>query len=303
MVTFKTLYKVMRIKMKSFKYFTLFIYGALSFTSYSNELTINNSNIDVQNASDGEVISVVQGWEALSGSSGLFNPPETVFIGEAGDGVHKNTLFLHHSAAASQTLNHSLKANTSYKLEFDVGERLDNTLSNYLVSIKAGIYTIHQLSNPVVPAEKGTFARVTVDFFTDGITGVGDLIVLELETIGTGQVHFDNFSLTELGDVTSTSETTKFGEWQHTTHGTANFKRNTIYQSDADGFIQAFNHGNCLNNSFSLEIGDSPTNLTWITRMGNYTSLFSPMEKDSYWKISGPTNTSCTVEIGFMPLL
>ena len=43
---------------------------------------------------DNGAFSTVQGWQIDSGLAGVFNPGDSAFAGEAGNGMHKNTLYL-----------------------------------------------------------------------------------------------------------------------------------------------------------------------------------------------------------------
>ncbi len=168
----------------------------ISANALAATVPITNADIDAQATVDGDIRFAVQGWVSQAGATGLYNPPGDVFTGEAGDGAHKNTLFLFQEAKISQTLNTTLEANTDYVLEFDVGERLDYSIPNYTVTVKADDEILLQAINPLFPSTKGTFSRAQLSFGSEAIAGVGSNIVIEIESEGDGQAHFDNFSLT-----------------------------------------------------------------------------------------------------------
>ncbi|UAA38719.1 hypothetical protein KIH87_18980 [Paraneptunicella aestuarii] len=175
---------------------TLGLLALLSANTFAATVTINNADFDAQASSDGDIQFAVQSWVSEAGITGIYNPPDTVFTGEAGDGSHKNTLFLYRNAKISQTLSATLEANTDYVLEFDIGERLDYTVPNYTVTVKADDEVLLQSINPIFPSQAGTFSRATLEFGSENVPGVGSNIVIEIETYGDGQAHFDNFSLT-----------------------------------------------------------------------------------------------------------
>ncbi|XOV78508.1 MAG: hypothetical protein ACFHVJ_16400 [Aestuariibacter sp.] len=271
----------------------------------ATNITINNPDIDSQILSDGAFTPKnIQGWATVSGSAGIYNPPESVFYGEAGSGSHGNTIYMNGDSIVTQTLNTNLQVNTNYTLSFDVGDRLDTTMPNYTVSIKAAGNTIFNATNPVFPSN-GEFAQVNLSFSTGNNSFADNPIVIEISASGNGQVNLDNFVMTEaLGTPSSGS---KFGEWQHPDMDGTSFSVNTVYFAETDGFITYYNSGSCGNNTDQIRITDNEVAASddaWVSRVQEYGGMTVPVKKGQYWRVqryrSGP---NCTARIGFLPLL
>jgi len=97
-------------------------YGLFAFSLpvFAANVQISNANFDVQDIADNNASSVVQNWMMEYGLGGVFNPPGSAFIGEAGDGSRKNTLYLIDNAQVYQSLSTSVLPNTEYRLQFAV---------------------------------------------------------------------------------------------------------------------------------------------------------------------------------------
>ena len=167
---------------------------------HADEIAIYNSDFDASYLYDGSSYSKVNNWDIHYGALGVHNPTSDSFIGEEGDGVHTNTLYMVNSGKVSQTLGFKAVENTDYKLTFDVGQRAGIGLADYTVVIKAGSQVVLSSTNPVEPSESGTFARATV--FGKSSSSSEELLTLEVSISGPGHVHFDNFELTYARDIT-----------------------------------------------------------------------------------------------------
>lgn len=272
--------------------------GLITTSAFANDITISNPNFDAQYLADGVFTSGnVQGWATISGSAGIYNPPEAIFSNESGDGVHANTLYLNGNSVVSQTLNTNLSANTRYDISFDVGDRFDTSMPNYILRVKVAGNTLFNAINPVLPQSDGSFETVNLSFNSGDSGLAGGLITIELEATGNGQVNFDNFAITTTEDTASTGGRS-FGEWQYTS-----YTLNSINQAQTDGFIVYYNFGNCNNNQDVIRLGDTSGVSHYLNRNFGYGGMMTPVKKNQYWKVeryaSGP---SCYVQISFLPL-
>lgn len=249
---------------------TFGLMALLSANAFAVTVPITNADFDAQLTSDGDIRFSVQGWVSEMGATGIYNPPATVFTGEAGDGTHKNTLFLYQNAKISQTLSATLEANTDYVLEFDVGERLDYTIPNYTITVKADDEILLQSINPVFPSQAGTFSTATLEFGSEDVPGVGSNIIIEIETYGDGQAHFDNFSLTSTTGSSSggagaipgfgytvvaygsTTFTSPSSTGSPTIYSTQNSENNLPYMTTSSNIIT------CNEGSIRVQTGGSP---------------------------------------------
>lgn len=175
--------------------------AGLCFVAHSNATTVPifNGNFDAIHLGDGSTFSQVSNWRIESGLAGLHNPTSTSFIGEDGEGMHSNMLYMIDGATVSQTLNFKALENTSYQLTFDVGQRNEAGMQDYTVVVKAGDVVLHSAKNAVIPTEPGTFGRSTVNFRSNFSTT--DVLTLEVQTEGTGHVYFDNFAMSYTRDI------------------------------------------------------------------------------------------------------
>ncbi len=266
-------------------------------------ITIQNANFDTQVLSDGAFTHSVQGWAVIDGYAGIYNPPESVITGEAGDGFHTNTLYLIGESTVTQTLATNLASNTDYTLSFDVGDRLDTNFPNYIVKVRAAGNTIFTAINPLIP-NGGSFSNVTLDFSTGDNAYAGSSMVIELVATGDGQVSFDNFTLSsEAGSGTSSS---RFGDWNHPDLGGIVHAKDTPYLAETDGFITFFNSGSCNGHTYAIRVGDSSSTATnFLSRVDGYGGMSAPVKGGQYWQIDQTVYGSgtCTLRIGFLPLL
>lgn len=278
--------------------------GSLNIAN-ATQINLVNPDFNSQLLGDGAFTSGnIQGWARINGSAGIYNPPGTVFSNEGGSGTRENTLYLNGNSVVAQTLNTSLTANTDYTITFDVGDRFDTSLPNYIVRIKVGGNTVFNAINPVVPQVDGSFETVSLSFNSGNNSFAGGLMTLELEATGTGQVNLDNFVLSAVvGEEPSDS---KFGDWQHQYIDGTTFYVDTVYQAATDGFITYGNSGSCSGNSDQFRVSDNPvtTSDAMISRVFGTGGTMVPVKKGQYWLIqrytSGP---SCNAYIGFLPLL
>lgn len=165
-----------------------------SVSAMAMNVVINNHDFDDQSVIDNGALSTIQGWQVESGIVGIFNPPDAVFTGEAGNGIHENTVYMINEAKVSQTLAATLLQDTQYTLTFDVGERSDVSMQNYTIVIKSNGSNLVFATNPEIPTQPGSFSRGELRFNSG--SNFGDQITIEVITNGTGHVNLDNFTLT-----------------------------------------------------------------------------------------------------------
>lgn len=280
-----------------FKTVSLLGLCVLSCSAFANQVTINNADFDAQNLSDGAFTSGnVQGWATISGSAGIYNPPASVLTDEGGSGFHTNTLYLNGNSVVSQTLNTSLAANTDYSISFDVGDRLDTAMPNYIVRIKVAGNTVFNAINPVLPQTDGSFETVNLTFNSGNNAFSGSLMTIELEATGSGQVNLDNFAITATANASAGNS--QFGEWEFNT-----YSLNAVNQAQTDGFIVYYNWGTCSGNQDLIRIGDTSSVPNYVNRNVGRSGMLTPVKKDQYWKVERyVNNSSCGVTINFLPL-
>lgn len=274
----------------------------LSSNLLADPIAINNPDLDAQVLADGAFTHSVQGWAVIDGYAGIYNPPESVMTGEAGDGYHTNTLYLIGHSIVTQTLTTNLSSNTDYTLTFDVGDRLDTSFPNYIVRIKAAGNTIFTAIDPIIP-NGGSFSPVTLHFSTGDNSYAGNPIVIELEATGNnGMATFDNFALSSTAG--SPSGGSKFGDWNHPMLGGTTYAIDTIYQAETDAIVTFVNSGDCQGNTYGLKVGDTTATPALLTRVDHIGSMSAPVKKGQYWQIDRTRYVStCSIYIGFLPFL
>jgi len=171
------------------------LFAGLSLTANAQAMSvwIDNANFNAINLNDGATHPIINGWDIEYGLSGLYNPPNSVFIGEEGNGAHRNTMYMIDSGLVSQSLDFRALEDSIYTLSFDVGQRTGISAQTYSVKITAGEEILLWTTNPDRPSAPGTFTRAEVKFTNQGI--VGENMKIEIQTVGTGHLHFDNFEL------------------------------------------------------------------------------------------------------------
>ncbi|MCY7294512.1 hypothetical protein [Alteromonas sp. a30] len=274
----------------------------LSANTLATPITITNPDLDSQVLSDGAFTNSVQGWAVIDGYAGVYNPPESLIIGEAGAGSHENVLYLNGDSLVTQTLNTNLASDTDYTLTFDVGDRLDTNFPNYIVKVKAGGNTVFTAINPLIP-NGGAFSPVTLTFSTGQTATAGNPIVIEVEAKDNGQVLLDNFTLDAVAG--SGNTTSQFGQWNHPALGGQTYAVSTVYQASTDGFIIYLNGGKCTQAQHFIQVGDTPSPDALVSRLENYGSMTAPVRSGQYWRVlrvRGGNDGTCSDTIGFLPL-
>lgn len=165
----------------------------ISANGFASDITVYNNDFDALALEDGNSSAIVHNWEITSGTAGIHNPTSHIFVGEGGAGIHDNTLYMIDDSTVSQTLTFKALEFSTYDLSFDVGQRIDMPAQDYSIKVIAGSKTLLWATNPDLPATPGSFKHVDVKFATEGLPD--DYITVEIETQGTGHLHFDNFEL------------------------------------------------------------------------------------------------------------
>jgi len=189
----------------------------ISASSFASGITLYNNDFDALVLEDGNSSDIVHNWEITSGLAGIHNPSNQMFSGESGASVHENTLYMINDSTVSQTLTFKALEFSTYELSFDVGQRIDVPAQNYSIKVMAGNTNLLWATNPDLPSTPGSFKHVNVQFATEGLPD--DYITVEIETEGTGHLHFDNFELTfELAKETQTDYYRTVGHYVSTTN-------------------------------------------------------------------------------------
>ncbi|UAA39515.1 hypothetical protein KIH87_03930 [Paraneptunicella aestuarii] len=274
----------------------------LSSNLLADPITISNPDLNAQVLADGAFTHSIQGWAVINGYAGVYNPPESVLTGEAGDGYHTNTLYMNGHSIVAQTLTTNLTSNTDYTLTFDVGDRLDTNFPSYIVRIKAAGNTIFTAIDPIIP-NGGSFSTVTLNFSTGDSSYAGNPMVIELEATGnTGQVNFDNFTLSSAAGTPSSGS--KFGDWNHPMIGGTTYSIDTPYLAETDAIITFVNSGDCQGNTYALKVGDTSATSALLTRVDHIGGMSAPVKKGQYWQVDQTRySSSCSIYIGFLPFL
>ena len=176
-------------------------------------------NIPVQNFSfESPAVStfttnVITGWSGGGGAGyGVQNlaAGPSLFPGGIPDGTqyaYVNTGYIF------QDLGLSLTAGNTYTLTAYVGKRTDNAGaagSINLASFTSGLPVAFLAQSGSVTSPSGTFTKYTTSFTATGAQAGQDFGIV-LNDTGTGQVDFDNVSLTQSSPVPEASTTVSFG--------------------------------------------------------------------------------------------
>ena len=145
---------------------------------------------------------------------GVWNPTSTFFTNEAPEGKNVGAILLAQDpgsgvAGFSQTLSSTLKANTKYTLQVEVGNPGDFFVGfpGYQIQLLAGGTVMAEDNNTLSPSE-GTFETSTISFTTSANdNNLGQQLEIRLLNLLNSpglEVDFDNVRL----DATSVPETT-----------------------------------------------------------------------------------------------
>lgn len=173
------------------------LYAALALMPLSQAAAnpIFNGEIGYVSLQDGEEANLV-GWSIESGAAGSTNPSESEFYGEADKGAQGNTMYMKDDAKVSQFIFHVVSSGTLYTLSFDVGYPVGQTPQDYIVKVETSNGAPIEVLNPVRLTKPGEFEEVKLQF-TNRETMSG-LYTVYIETQGTGELHFDNFDMSEI---------------------------------------------------------------------------------------------------------
>lgn len=180
--------------MKRLKRSILYSALALMPLSMASAYPFNDPTFQDYNVEDGESIPSTGLWALNEGEAAITNPADSQFYGEAGDGAHNNTIALKNDAKISQfVFREGIYGGAIYTLSFDVGYAIGQTPLDYTVKVANSRQTAMEVLNPVRLQREGNFERVKL-IFTNRETITG-MYTMSIETQGTGELHFDNFSL------------------------------------------------------------------------------------------------------------
>jgi hypothetical protein len=132
----------------------------------------------------------IPGW-TITGSGGSYEPGGTTYSSLPGDSV---TVAWSNGGTISQTLSGvSLQPDSTYTYSVYVGQRSDNLVADYSISLDAGTTVLTTLTGSNGSIAPGTFALETLTYTTGNTVALGDLGIV-LGSDGT-QIDFADDSL------------------------------------------------------------------------------------------------------------
>jgi hypothetical protein len=187
------------VKLKvSVIFVALLIALLFSGVSFADSIAIQNSSFEDTNPlnqSCGAGCTYNNGpipdWTVTGGQSGSAML-STYYPGGIPDG---STVAFSNGSTISQTLTGtSLQASSTYVLSVFVGDRTDNEVSDYSLSLYAGSTLLGTFSGSNGSITPGTFAQEFLTYSTGSTVAAGDLTI-DLTSAGI-QTDFDNIQLT-----------------------------------------------------------------------------------------------------------
>ena len=176
----------------------LFLFVQIPTTAFSTTIDIDNASFEEDvtftgDGDEGEWSKTVPSWNQ-SGDNGIFEPTDVAFD-EIPDGTQ--TVYLN-SGYVSQELSANYEPHNKYTLSVAVGNRKDNTLQDFEISLLANGAEIKSINpgSSYFPAD-GKFSYFDVSYTAwSNDTYLGDNIGIKLENLSDKvQVNFDDASL------------------------------------------------------------------------------------------------------------
>ncbi len=167
-------------------------------------IAVTNSGFEAFTLTDGQYVDLggtpippglvdpnpIPGWMVSGTGAGTFNPTTTHYAGEASEGFN---VAYSNGPTISQLLAAVLTLGSSYILQVDVGNRLDEPFAGYAVQLFAGGSLLAQ-ENSLSPLS-GTFATSTLTY-TPLASDLNLGMSLEVRLLSSGvQANFDNVRL------------------------------------------------------------------------------------------------------------
>lgn len=174
---------------------------AYAASSQAASITITNPSFESPAGGAGVVQNgVATGWAVSNADAGVWNTSPVGWFFNAAPPDGNQILFVGFggtSATVSQTLTANVLANETYTLIFSVGQRLDEPLSPYSVSLEANGTTVLASDSAGSPTP-GDFVTRTI-IFNSGASpatlGQTLGIYITASSNNDGQAEFDKFSL------------------------------------------------------------------------------------------------------------
>lgn len=267
--------------------------------AFAQPITVVNGNGENSALSEGVQDTTLLGWTKDAGKSGVFNGNTEHFTAEP----QGNTIFINKNGKISQLLGYNLDTDTTYKIGFDVFDRLGKRMPGYKVTLTAGNTIVYQAVTPVLPAVDGASASFSGEFDSTGSNHVGEPLTLSIEATGRGQIHFDNITMEAIADdAQPVTGAVALGEWQHPTADGTRFVVNGVYEAESDGFITYYNDRTCSGNIDLLHVGDSANAINIkVNRISGSGGMMGVVKKGQFWKITRWRSGDCIATIGFLP--
>ena len=133
------------------------------------------------------------GWSLSSAAGGVYNPPAGKFTQLL---AADEQVAWSNGAIISQVLSETLKSNTVYTLQIDIGDRLDvnNSGNQYYVKLFAGSTELASIDEGDFPYVDGYFVPATLQYTSGGTVTSGQALRIDLWSNGV-QTNFDNVRL------------------------------------------------------------------------------------------------------------
>lgn len=158
-------------------------------------------------------------------------------------------------------------------MSFDVGQRYDVPAQNYSIKVTAGDTRLLWATNPNLPTEPGSFQRVQLQFSTDKMPD--EYLAIEIETQGTGHLHFDNF------DIEYKQKDEKHTEYYHTV---AHYALTTNKQTGEQACITLSSLNDANGNPYMNELCECiNSKVAWV---GKETTIDNVLEKRFFLCVS-----------------
>lgn len=172
----------------------LAIFG-LGHTVSAEPIAVDNPSFEADVLGEGGISPTIMDWNtSLGGGDGAFNPTGAQYPpGAIPDGqnvAYANSPGNH----VDQALSASLQANSTYTLEVEIGNRLDDPFAGYIVQLQAGGVVLAEDNSSQTPGT-GEFVTSTVSFTTEAShPQLGQPLEIWLSAPGV-QANFDDVRL------------------------------------------------------------------------------------------------------------
>jgi hypothetical protein len=155
-------------------------------------IAVENFSFETPALADGGWTPTVPSWSQIAGTGGIFDPTAAQFPGGVPDG--QNSAYLNGGTLGQTIAAETLRADTTYMLEVDVGDRADKPFPGYEIQLLVdGAVRASADETSIAPAN-GAFATATASF-TTAPADAGQSVEIRL-LAPSAQPNFDNVRLT-----------------------------------------------------------------------------------------------------------